>query len=379
MKQATAKYIYGLSATPYRRDNLDPIIFMRAGDIVYRTTKIDEKQLLTTKRSLVLRTTNFGMLNNESMANNTLQENFEAMLYDHDRNNLIIEDICNNFKLGRHQLVLTRRLEQLDILESLIPKKLKIPIFELSGRQKPKINREVITKIVNFKKPYVLLATGNYIGEGFDVSSIDTLLLTMPISWKGSTEQYLGRLNRDLVQKSELQVFDYVDLFVPMLARMYKKRLKTYRELQYQINTGNSQTVVKVMSGTGGHRQLMNELVTNNPKVVVGVIYLSSAILKLIKQLNPANVIVVTVPADKQSRPALLSKLLDMKVKVKYSGQALNTILINDKVVWYDYDQLLSTSNKGSSLRFGSSVLAKKFNDLFFELPPLLGDSNDME
>ncbi|WP_048699087.1 TOTE conflict system archaeo-eukaryotic primase domain-containing protein [Companilactobacillus heilongjiangensis] len=377
MKQVTAKYIYGLSATPYRQDSLDPIIFMRAGNIAYQTAKVDEKNLLTTKRSLVLRMTNFGMLNNETMANNTLQENYESILNDQDRNQLIVDDICNNFKLGRHQLVLTRRLEQIDILANLIPSKLKIPVFELSGRQKAKVNQNIIAELVKFKKPYVLLATGNYIGEGFDIGSIDTLLLAMPISWKGSTEQYLGRLNRDLGQKSELQVFDYVDLFVPMLARMYQKRLRTYKELQYQISANDSKSVVKVMSDVTGYKQLMMELTTNKPEIVIGVAYLTSSILKLVKKLPPADIVIVTLPADKQEKLGLFNQLLDMKITVKYSRQVLNTVLINDKIVWYDYDQLLNNANIGASLRFNSSALANKFKDLFFKMPPLLNNADD--
>lgn len=374
MRQATAKYIYGLSATPYRRDSLDPIIFMRAGQIVYQTSKVDEEYALTTKRSLILRTTNFGMLNNDLMANNTLQENYEAMLNDHDRNQLIIDDICHNFKQGRHQLVLTRRLDQLDILKKMIPLKFKIPVFELSGRQNSKTNQEIIATVTNFKHPYVLLATGNYIGEGFDISSIDTLLLAMPISWKGNTEQYLGRLNRNMGQKNELQVFDYVDLFVPMLAKMYKKRLKTYHELQYKITNNKGKSVVKVVSGSNGYQQLMSELNTDNSKIVIGVNYLTTAILKLIENLKDCDVVVVTLPASEQTKPALFDKLLKLKVTVKYNKQILNTIIIDDKIVWYDYNNLLNTTTIRSALRFSSSALAKKFTDLFFSQPSLLDD-----
>jgi len=377
MKQVTAKYIYGLSATPYRRDSLDPIIFMRAGQIVYKTAKIDEKQALTTNRSLVLRTTNLGALNSEYMANNSIQENYEAMLNDHDRNQLIIDDICQNFKNGRHQLVLTRRLEQLDLLANLIPAKLKIPVFELSGRQKAKTNQAIIDKMVKFAQPYVLLATSSYIGEGFDISSIDTLLLAMPISWKGNIEQYLGRLNRDLTHKTDLRVYDYVDLFVPMLARMYQKRLRTYHELQYQVVANDTKSVVKILSGVSGRQQLISELTTNQPRIVIGVAYLNSAVLKLIKRLKIADMTVVTLPIGQQTKLALFEALSDLKVKIKYNNQVLNTVIINDQVVWYDYDQLLNSKATNASLRFSSTALAKTFNQLFLGTPPLLNETND--
>ena len=374
MKQVTARYIYGLSATPYRRDSLDPIIFMRAGQIIYKTAKIDEKQALKTKRSLILRTTNLGFLNSAAMANNSIQENYEAMLNDHDRNQLIIDDVCHNFKAGRHQLVLTRRLEQIDLLADLIPAKLNMPVFELSGRKNAKLNQETIAKLVDFKKPYVLLATGSYIGEGFDISSIDTLLLAMPISWKGNIEQYLGRLNRDLAHKTDLQLYDYVDLFVPMLARMYQKRLRTYHELQYQVTANETQAVVKVVSGVAGRKRLMTELTANQPQIVIGIAYLNPAVLKLIEELTITNLVVVTVPIEKQAKRSLLDRLVNLKVKIEYSDQVLNTIIINDNVVWVDYDQLLKATDANASLRFSSTALAKKFKDLFFAARSLFDD-----
>jgi superfamily II DNA or RNA helicase len=83
--------------------------------------------------------------------------------------------------------------------------------------------------------PRVLLATGSYIGEGFDDSRLDTLFLTMPISWRGTLQQYVGRLHRIHDGKKVVRVFDYVDAKVPMLARMYEKRLKGYRAIGYEV------------------------------------------------------------------------------------------------------------------------------------------------
>jgi len=321
-----------------------------------------------------MRATNFGVLNNEYVTTNSLQENYEAMLNDHDRNQLIVDDICHNFKRGRHQLVLTKRLAHLDILAALIPDKLQIPVFELSGRLKPRQNQATIDKLVSFKQPYVLLATGNYIGEGFDVNTIDTLLLAMPISWKGNVEQYIGRLNRDLGKKSELQVFDYADLFVPMLAKMYKKQLRTYHTLHYQMVATEHQPVFQVMQGKTGRQKLMSELRTNQPKILIGVSQLNSAILRLITRFKSANIIVVTLPVAQQVKHALFDKLKNLGVTIKYNNQVLNTIIIDDKIVWYDYHQVLYATGDNASLRFSSTVLAERFSELFLQVPPLLDD-----
>jgi superfamily II DNA or RNA helicase len=84
-------------------------------------------------------------------------------------------------------------------------------------------------------EPRVILATGSYLGEGFDDPRLDTLLLVMPISWRGTLQQYVGRLHRLHENKTEVQVYDYADLSVPTLARMYGKRLAGYAALGYAI------------------------------------------------------------------------------------------------------------------------------------------------
>ena len=82
-------------------------------------------------------------------------------------------------------------------------------------------------------EPRVILATGSYIGEGFDDARLDTLFLAMPISWKGTLIQYSGRLHRRHPAKTEVRVYDYVDREVPVLLRMFEKRLSTYRAIGY--------------------------------------------------------------------------------------------------------------------------------------------------
>ncbi len=81
----------------------------------------------------------------------------------------------------------------------------------------------------------VILATGSYLGEGFDDARLDTLLLAMPVSWRGTLQQYVGRLHRLHENKREVHVYDYADVLVPMLARMYKKRLAGYAALGYTL------------------------------------------------------------------------------------------------------------------------------------------------
>jgi superfamily II DNA or RNA helicase len=94
--------------------------------------------------------------------------------------------------------------------------------------------------LVSPDEPRMIIATGSYLGEGFDDSRLDTLFLAMPISWKGTLQQYVGRLHRLHENKKEVIVYDYADLMVPMLARMYKKRLAGYSALGYMVVEGPS-------------------------------------------------------------------------------------------------------------------------------------------
>ena len=86
----------------------------------------------------------------------------------------------------------------------------------------------------------VIVATGRYLGEGFDDARLDTLFLTMPISWKGTLAQYAGRLHRLHAGKNEVRIYDYADLNVPMLARMHEKRLRGYRAIGYTFSEAKS-------------------------------------------------------------------------------------------------------------------------------------------
>jgi superfamily II DNA or RNA helicase len=81
----------------------------------------------------------------------------------------------------------------------------------------------------------VIVATGKYIGEGFDLPRLDTLFLVLPIAWKGTLAQYAGRIHREADGKQEVTVYDYLDTGLPMLERMFQKREKGYKAMGYQF------------------------------------------------------------------------------------------------------------------------------------------------
>jgi superfamily II DNA or RNA helicase len=173
----------------------------------------------------------------ESAAGPTIHNAYAALVMNKDRNNQIVADIVEAVQAGRSPLVLTNRTEHLERLASGLSDIENVLI--LKGGMGRKQQRAVTEKLASIHDGIsrVLLATGSYIGEGFDDSRLDTLFLTMPISWRGTLQQYVGRLHRIHHGKKVVRVFDYVDANVPMLARMYEKRLKGYRAIGYEVKS----------------------------------------------------------------------------------------------------------------------------------------------
>jgi superfamily II DNA or RNA helicase len=169
-------------------------------------------------------------------ADTTIQELYAALVNDNTRNELIVSDLLRVVQDGCSPLVLTARTEHLTYFETALAGKVE-NIFVLKGGMGKKQRRLIAEAIaaVPESAPRVILATGSYIGEGFDDARLDTLFLAMPISWKGTLQQYVGRLHRLYDAKRVVRVYDYVDSNVQMLARMYARRLKGYSAIGYRI------------------------------------------------------------------------------------------------------------------------------------------------
>ncbi len=159
-----------------------------------------------------------------------------AITKDEGRNGLIVSDVIRAMEQERSPLVLTGRTEHIVQLETALAGRVQ-NIIVLKGGMGRKQRREVNERLAKIpdSKPRLIIATGSYIGEGFDDARLDTLFLAMPISWKGTLQQYVGRLHRLHDGKRVVQVYDYVDANVLMLARMYSRRLKGYADMGYQM------------------------------------------------------------------------------------------------------------------------------------------------
>jgi superfamily II DNA or RNA helicase len=239
-RQCKAKYVTGLSATVTRKDGHHPIIFMNCGPVRY---KVDDKKQAAARpfaHKVIVRETNFQMpASFEADRYTAIQEIYRALLRSDERNRFIVADVMDAIKNNRFPVILTERKEHLEILKSLLESKIQNLIVMKGGMGKKQ--RQTALNALESLPDHAekaLLATGRYLGEGFDDKRLDTLFLTLPISWRGTLSQYAGRLHRIRDGKKDVWIYDYVDVDVPVLARMYDKRIKGYRSIGYKIEDG---------------------------------------------------------------------------------------------------------------------------------------------
>lgn len=231
LKAVEAKYVYGLSATPVRKDGHHPIIFMQCGPVRYLVDAKSQAEKRSFSHIVIPGFTRVRLPNA-----NGIQNLYAGLIENRNRNELLVSDALKLVQEGRTPILLTERKEHAILLADRLSDQVK-HVFLLVGSEKQKDKREKLAALQNVpnSEEVVVVATGKYIGEGFDSSRLDALLLGMPISWKGTLAQYAGRLHRNYEGKHEVRIYDYVDIHVPTLERMYHKRLKGYAELGYQV------------------------------------------------------------------------------------------------------------------------------------------------
>ncbi len=239
MRQVKAKYVVGLTATPTRKDGHHPIIYMQCGPVRFSMSARTMTETTPFEHKVTPRHTDFRMA--PDLTDVTIQDIYAALVNDVPRNEMIANDIVRAIESGRCPLLLTGRTEHLQYLAAKLAGVAK-HVFVLKGGMGKKQRREIAVALaaVPENESRVILATGSYIGEGFDDARLDTLFLAMPISWKGTLQQYVGRLHRLHDNKRFVQVYDYVDNYVLMLARMYERRLKGYSTIGYVIEQETS-------------------------------------------------------------------------------------------------------------------------------------------
>jgi superfamily II DNA or RNA helicase len=351
LDHVNAKYVYGVTATPIRSDGLDALIFFHCGQIRYRT---DLKQQMKKHEFGHVMVPRFTSLNPIALSNlSNMISIYGDLVNMESRNRKILDDIIAALREGRTPLVLTERVEHIEALAKSLDAEADgvetIRLFGGLSAKEKRLAKERLDALPPGNR-FVIVATSKYIGEGFDLPALDTLFLTMPIKWKGRLEQYVGRLHREFEGKEEARVYDYVDIRVPVLERMYRARLKGYASFGYTVRTEPSVTDnVSMIYSAGNYKDALEKDLaeTNKCVAIAGPNALKTQISK-IQQCLPSNI------AESE---ILHSNLL--------------FIIIDRRIVWYGEINYFGR-NIGSEtcLRIDSRELAEELLEFACEMQP---------
>jgi len=236
--QCKARYVTGLSATVTRKDGHHPIIFMQCGPVRYRVEDRKQAAVRPFRHRVIVRNTDFrlpdSLINRDALS---IHELYSALVSDEGRNDMIVDDVLEAVRSKRSPVLLTERRDHLELLVERLFYLIR-NVIVLRGGMRQKQRDQIAERIAGIpdEEERIIVATGRYLGEGFDDARLDTLFLALPISWRGTIAQYAGRLHRSHENKKEVVIYDYADLEVLMLAKMHERRRGGYRAIGYEID-----------------------------------------------------------------------------------------------------------------------------------------------
>ena len=234
LSEIKARYVVGLTATPRRRDGLHPILEMQLGPQRFTVDARNQAVERPFDHHVIAKTTAFHLP--DQFDKSGIQDIYRHLATDAARNDLILDDIIAAVDEGRSPLVLTERKDHLNFLAERLSGFVR-HLFTFHGGMGKRARKALMEQleVIPEEEERLILATGRYVGEGFDDSRLDTLFLTMPVAWKGVVTQYAGRLHRLNATKRDVRIHDYVDEHVPVLERMFSKRLRAYQAMGYTL------------------------------------------------------------------------------------------------------------------------------------------------
>lgn len=371
LRKVKAKYVYGLTATPIRKDGHQPIIFMQCGKIRYTADAKSQMEKQNFIRTLVPRFTSFRNLSSDAK---TYTQIVEAMSQDEVRNKFIVEDVKKAIEEGRTPILLTSLTSHVRLLaEMLLP--YVSHVITLVGADSTKEKRVAMEQLqkIPVSEPLVIVATGKYIGEGFDYPRLDTLFLALPISWKGNIAQYAGRLHREYKGKHEVRIYDYVDIRVPLCDSMYRKRLKGYASVGYGIPTLSSEAEKAkhelIYDGSSFTIPFHQDLLSIRHNIVISchkVKYKYTP--RLVSQLRDllANGIEVIVHVKEQgyNEGDLFKAGIDVQC---HEDLSIQCAVIDKSIVWYGNINFFGYNAEDNNvMRINDSAIAGELLDVLF-------------
>ena len=353
MKSVNARRVYGLSATPRRSDGLERAIYMHCGPVRHKVNPKEQVAEQGFRRILQPRFTRIRLASLEPGA--SFNQVAEALCEHGARNALIAEDAISAVKSERTPLIITSRKEHASEFARLLGES-GIVTYVLTGEGTAREKREMIERVRNAPSAhYAIVATGAYIGEGFDLPQLDTLLLASPYSHESVITQYSGRLHRESEGKDDVIVYDYVDASVPMLERMYKKRLKTYANLGYEIAESDEaqEPGARIVTASTWRAEFTADLARAGKTVIVSAPYANPSLIESLLPDLAGTIargieikIILRKPKSEKSQAlqsGVSSALSNAGCKVAVCDAPLTGIAVFDgRVAWYGTLPLLA-------------------------------------
>ena len=380
LKSVKAQYVHGLTATPIRKDGQQPIIFMQCGPIRFSADSKSQIQKQSFRRYLIPRFTSYRSITDDKQSFPALQKSLAA---DEVRNSLIVDDVRKTLESGRTPIVLTGIKQHVDLLAERL-KSYANNVIQLTGTCTAKEKREALQRLqeIPADEPLVIVATGQYVGEGFDYPRLDTLFLALPISWKGRLEQYAGRLHRENDGKKDVRIYDYIDIHEPVCDNMYHNRLRAYAAIGYQTVQLGQPTLFeeicdlptyyedsKIFNGMTFFKSLIKDIATAKRSVVISSprLYrvMNNKLVSLLKEqsANGVEVAIVTAMHDEQC-DFLQSSGLHVTTKPNLK---LCTIIIDKSLVWYGSVNALGFySDKDNIIKLKDDRIAAEMLNVLF-------------
>lgn len=383
LKHVTAHYVYGLTATPIRKDGLQPIIFMQCGPIRFFADAKAQIQKQSFQRYLVPRFTSYRPVTDDKQSFTALSQ---SLAESEIRNNLIIEDVLNVVAAGRTPIILTARTSHVELLAEML-KQHVANIIQLTGEGTAKNKRETLQKLQDIPKdaPLVIVATGKYVGEGFDYPRLDTLFLALPISWKGLVAQYAGRLHRENEGKKDVRIYDYIDIHEPVCENMYRKRLKGYSAIGYRVLSKDTQTLFdntddlqissyegQIFNGNTFRLAFMQNLKSSRQSIVISSPKLyrteRNTFVKMLREFHVSGVQIAILTSEESSQTNYLKSLgLYVKIVPKLS---LSSCIIDRSTVWYGSINILGyVTEEDNIIKITDGKLANELLDVIYDSP----------
>lgn len=381
LNEVNARYVYGLTATPKRDDGQEAKIYMQFGPIRYRYSAKDRAQKQAIDHLVFPRFTRFVHPEGDQLDINQV---YKQLRESEVRNQQILADVKDCVQQGRTPLVLTKFKDHAAYLfEQLMSG--ADHVFLLQGGRSTK-ERDLIRQqmqAVPSDQSMILIAIGQYIGEGFNYPRLDTMMLTTPIAWQGNVEQYAGRLHRDYDGKESVIIYDYVDTHIRVLDRMYMKRLRAYKKIGYEICLNLSEEK-QAHNSIHDHKSYLSvyrdDLNAANKSIIVSSPGLNASKVNAfvvqvrLRQEAGVRVSVLTLAADRYpenrvlSTRQLIARLMEAGIQViTMDSMHEHFAIVDDEVVWYGSMNLLSREKESDNLmRLLSQEIAQELKEIAF-------------